>query len=131
MAGIIDIMPTLAAVASTAYPKTHRGKTVIPTPGLNLLPAIMDNKELTRDYYYFEHIGRRGIIDSEQWKLVKYGQRPWELYNLINDRAETSDLTSERPELTEKLAQAWEKWAAENYVLTAEEFAKLRATRKE
>jgi arylsulfatase len=126
LAGIIDIMPTFAALGRVDYPKTFKGHTIIPMQGMNLLPAIIDNMLLARSFYCIEHIGRRGIIDSDQWKAVKFGKHPWQLYNLSEDRAETSDLASERPDLTEKLAQTWTEWAKASFVLTPEELQEVR-----
>jgi arylsulfatase len=126
LTGIIDIMPTFAALGRADYPETYKGSTIIPMQGMNLLPAIIDDIPIVRDFYCVEHIGRRGIISAELWKAVKFGKNPWQLYNLNEDRAETTDLASERPDLTERLVQSWDKWAKESFVLTPKELEEVR-----
>jgi arylsulfatase A-like enzyme len=126
MAGIIDILPTLAAAAGADYPETFKGNSIFPMPGLNLLPVFQNNEELVRDYYCVEHIGRKGIIGSGVWKLVQIGRRPWELYNLEQDRTETDDQAARLPELRDRLLRAWEAWASENFVLSLDELAEIR-----
>ena len=49
-------------------------------------------------------------------KLVAFDDQPWELYDISKDRTEQHDLSKSRPDMVEKLATAWDKWAAENNV---------------
>jgi len=51
-------------------------------------------------------------VRAGQWKVVSpKGGKPWELYDLANDRAETHDLASKSPGRTRDLAARWEQWA--------------------
>lgn len=82
---IIDIMPTLRAIAGAAYPSDFAGRDVQPEEGVNLLPAI-HGKKLAKRPIYFEHQEARGVIEGD-WKVV-WGKRmphevDWELYNLV------------------------------------------------
>ena len=117
LAGIIDIMPTLVEVSGAEYPELLNGNAILPMEGKSLVKAICTNEELPRDAYYFEHIGRRGMIEENRWKIVKYGPQPWQLYDLENDRTETDDLSAKKSEMTKQLIEKWERWAWRTNVL--------------
>lgn len=115
--GIIDIMPTLLEVAGASYPEYYGGTKLLPFEGLSLAGTIRSDRPLERECYYVEHIGRRGLIHSSGLKLVKFNRRPWELYQLENDRTERTDLAGNHPEKVEELSGKWEQWARRAYVL--------------
>ena len=63
---------------------------------------------------FFEHQAARGVIDGD-WKIV-WGKRmpheiDWELYNLRQDRSETTDLADRYPERVERMARMWWDYA--------------------
>jgi len=111
LAGIIDIMPTLVEVSGTIYPEIYNGNAILPMEGLSLIGAIRKNGEIKRDTYYVEHIGNRGMIEGNRWKIVKPGKQMWQLYDIKNDRTETNDLSGQMPEMTKTLSDKWERWA--------------------
>lgn len=111
LAGIIDIMPTLVEVSGARYPQIYNGNAIIPMEGQSLVGAICKNEEIERDAYYVEHIGNRGMINDNRWKVVKSGKQLWQLYDLKNDRTETKDLSGQMPGLTKTLTDKWERWA--------------------
>lgn len=115
--GIIDIMPTLLDVAEATYPDLYRGFSVIPEEGESLVGTIKRNKSIDRASYYVEHIGRRSLIDSSGFKVVKFHNKPWELYQLEEDRAETTEIADKMPEKARDLADRWERWAWRSNVL--------------
>lgn len=110
---IIDVMPTLRAAAGADYPTGFAGRSVQPEEGLNLLPVI-NGESLPGRTLYFEHQAARAIIQGD-WKAVWGKRMPhpinWELYNLRNDRSETTDLASDNPEIVHRLASEWEDYA--------------------
>jgi arylsulfatase len=64
----------------------------------------------------WEHEGNRAIRDGDM-KLVAEHGKPWELYDLANDRAEMKNLAAERPEVVRKWRSAYEEWAKRTNVL--------------
>ena len=42
-----------------------------------------------------------------------YGSAAWELFNIEDDPGETRDLSSEQPELLDKLTAGWQRYADE------------------
>jgi arylsulfatase len=105
---VIDFMPTFAAAAEATYPPDK------PRPeGLHLL------KKRQRALCW-EHEGNRAIRDGNM-KLVAEHGKPWELYDLANDRVETKNLAAERPDVVRKLSAEYEEWAKRTNVLPWDE----------
>jgi len=110
---LIDVMPTLRAVARADYPKSFQGHDICPEEGVNLLP-VFNGATLPERPIYFEHQAARALIRGD-WKLV-WGKRmpwdiDWELYNLKQDRCETKDLADQHPERVKQLADEWLRYA--------------------
>ncbi len=110
---IIDVMPTLRALAGAAYPPDFAGRDVLPEEGVNLLPALA-GKRLPARTIFFEHQEARAVIDGD-WKAV-WGKRmpweiQWELYNLKKDRSETTNLADRYPKRVQRLAAMWRRYA--------------------
>ncbi len=110
---IIDVTPTLRAAAGAAYPANFKGRSVQPAEGLNLLP-VFNGESLPGRPLYFEHQAARGLIEGD-WKAV-WGKRmpweiSWELYNLKNDRSETTNLSERHPDRLKNMDRAWERYA--------------------
>jgi arylsulfatase A-like enzyme len=124
-----DIMATCVDVAGASYPENYNDEKIIPMEGVSLEP-LCRNKRIDKDTLYWEHEGNRAIRAGD-WKLVsKPFARPlqldlveilptelWSLYNLDKDRTETNDLSGKYPDKVEKLALAWQKWAARVLVI--------------
>jgi arylsulfatase len=109
----MDLMPTICEAAGAAYPRTLRGRPVLPLEGRSLLPAVRGVDREARSLG-FDHQGAHAWRDGD-WKLVWSKRMPheitWELYNLAEDRCETRDLAEEHPERVRAMAAAWERWA--------------------
>jgi arylsulfatase len=103
---LIDLVPTILALAGGALPKTFDGEPVPPLPGKNLLPALNQDGAVQRDYLWWFHDGNRAIRVGD-WKLVADHQAPWELYDLSSDRSETKDLAAPHADKVRELGQAW------------------------
>ena len=110
---IIDVMPTLRAAAGADYPADFSGRTVQPEEGMNLLP-VFNGESLPARTLFFEHQAARAIIEGD-WKAVWGKRMPseirWELYDLSQDRAETSDLAEDHSETVRQLADKWAQYA--------------------
>jgi arylsulfatase len=77
--------------------------------GKSLVPAFL-GRPIEREAIYWEHEGNRAARVGD-WKLVAKHNRPWELYNIANDRVESHDLAAEKPELVKELAAQYDAWA--------------------
>jgi arylsulfatase A-like enzyme len=112
---LIDLMATCADVAGAKYPAEVNGRTIRPMEGLSLLPAFQGRTVGTRSIFW-EHEGNRAHR-AGPWKLVAKENKPWELYNIDQDRSELHDLAATEPERVKSMAEAWEAWAARANVL--------------
>lgn len=106
---VIDLMATCVDLAQAQYPSRYRGQTIVPMQGVSLgsefaREAIESDREL-----FFEHEGNRAIR-SGRWKLVAEKGRPWELYDMEQDRSELSDLSTVYPERRQQLLRRYREW---------------------
>lgn len=108
-AHIIDLMPTFLDLAGSTYAAAGKGKALPPLPGKSLLPIFEGKPREPHANLYFQLFDHRAIR-SNDWKLTAVDGKDWELYNLANDRSETTDLSNSHPEIVQKLSNSWEKW---------------------
>ena len=122
-AQLIDIAPTLLEVAGAEYPETVLGTAIPPLRGVSLSPAF-DGHAIPRTAPMFSEHEDNAFIMNGDWKLVGRAvsvfdgpkAERWELYNLAEDRTELNNLADAMPELTQRMAAAWLKWAMEDKV---------------
>jgi arylsulfatase A len=108
-----DILPTLLDIAGVALPKDR----VI--DGTSILPLLQDRpfKRQRPLYWRNRKETMRVAIRDGDWKLLSDSRRQaWELYNLVRDPNETTDLTESNPELFARMKAAL--IAYDNDVLT-------------
>ncbi len=113
-AHFIDVMSTVLAAAGGKYPETCRGRTVTPTPGISLLPALQ-GKSLKRPAPLCWKWARGGAVRDGNLKAVYWtrkGKPQWQLYDLAADRTETRDLAAARPAERNALISKWKAWVA-------------------
>lgn len=132
-----DFMPTALELTGAVYPEVYNGFNIFPHQGRSFLPALLDpNYEGGPRYWFWEHDAQRGVWDAP-WKAVFVDRRHpvpvvdyapefngWRLYNLANDRAESThlaeftDLVQPGPTPTANeqrlldMIQAWKDWAS-------------------
>ncbi len=123
-AHLIDIMTTIVDITGAEYPAQYKGNTIIPMEGKSLMGVFTGNKEIDREAMYFEHEGNRAVRQGK-WKLVskaypdaghfrKVDEIPlkqWALYDMEEDRTETSNLADQYPERVREMAEMWQEWA--------------------
>ena len=113
---IIDIAATCYDIAGAQYPKEHHDTEITPLEGESFLPALK-GKEMKRDIpITIEHEGNRGIRLGD-WKLVAEWNKPWELYNISDDRTEQNDLIDGEKQRVKVLEKAYFEWAERAEVL--------------
>ncbi len=113
---LIDLMATCVDLAGAQYPDEFLGHKILPMEGVSLVP-LFEGRSINRiKPIFFEHEGNRAIRDGK-WKLVAKENRPWELYDMEVDRTEMHDLAAKEPEITARLAAAWDAWAERASVL--------------
>lgn len=115
---LIDLMPTIVEAAGAKYPETfQKGKNIYPNEGFSLMPVFQTGKGEEYEYMYWEHIGNCAIRKGK-WKAVKkLEDENWELYDIVNDRIESTDLSKEHPVIVKELNDNWYEWANLHHVL--------------
>ena len=111
-AHIIDIMPTLLELASHEYPTSYHDHELLPLEGLSMVPLLRCESRRPHKQLAWYWAGNRAIRQGP-WKLVwdKLGDQRWELYNLDEDRCETTDLAMQCPNRVEQMSEDWFVWA--------------------
>ena len=123
MAHVIDLMPTVLEASGAEYPKTHKGRAILPLEGASLMPLVRGKTRKAPDAYYWEHDGRSAVRQGK-WKLVKGDTGSWELYDMDADRTETTNLAEASPDKVRQLSEMYDKWATRCNV---EPFRKVQA----
>ncbi|WP_166830330.1 sulfatase-like hydrolase/transferase [Thalassoroseus pseudoceratinae] len=87
------------------------------TDGVNLLPFLTGSQTEPPHSQLFWRIGGRQAFRAGDWKIVRHGRGnsvpKWELYNLKNDIAESTNLATKHADKLEHLARQWEILNAE------------------
>jgi arylsulfatase len=107
---VIDIPATCLDVAGIAYPKTFKGRALLPLEGKSLRPIFEGKERPGHEALFWEHEGNRAVRQG-QWKLVAVHGGAWELYDLEADRTERHDLAAKMPDKAKELAARYERWA--------------------
>jgi len=103
---LIDLAPTILELAGAKRPETIGGQAVPPPPGKSLVPVFRRDGTVSHDYFWWFHDGNRAIRVGD-WKLVADHKKPFELYDMRNDRSESHNLAAEHPDKVAELEQAW------------------------
>ena len=99
---------------------TYKGRNVFSISGQSLLPVILgESTSITREEAQFgeEMYGRAAIYSQDlRWK-ARWTEPPlgpldghWELFDMENDRGETTDLSAKNPELLDSLLEQWRSY---------------------
>jgi arylsulfatase len=113
---LIDIMATCVDVAGAKYPRAVGTNSIRPMEGVSLAPAFRGKSLDRKNPIFWEHEANRAVRDG-RWKLVAKENKPWELYDIQNDRTERHDLASAEPRRARELAGLWDDYAARANVL--------------
>jgi len=109
---LVDVMPTVLEMDGVAMPPQVQGK--------SLLPLFFDEEENGASFAYAEtyyprlHYGWSELksIQEDRFKLIMATEL--ELYDLISDPDEKTDLSSSRPEETRRLLRMAEQYIEES-----------------
>lgn len=109
---VIDIMPTLCDIAGAVYPKTFKGKAILPLEGKSLLPLVEGNKDWKRQRPLYWALNGHKAMLMGNWKIAAVSMdAPWELYNIQKDRSELNNLADGYPDKVKEMAGMWLSWA--------------------
>jgi tetratricopeptide (TPR) repeat protein len=93
----IDLMPTMAAILGVKPPANLRGRNLLPTAGNGTIAPQGIYSEAMMSRYHFGWSELTSLTD-ERYKFIR-APKP-ELYDLERDRAETTNLVSDRVQVS-------------------------------
>ena len=96
-------------ITDAAYPREINGNMTKPVSGKSLLPIFRGEERTPHSELYWQ-FGQAKAVRQGDWKLVRLGKAPWELYNLKTDKTELNDIAGEHPEKTRELTDLWANW---------------------
>jgi arylsulfatase A-like enzyme len=100
----LDLLPTFIKAAG-GEPTSIAG-----LDGVDLLPFIRGNREERPHPTLYWKKENRAAIREGDWKLLRYPDRPAELYDLSKDIAETNDLAALHPDKVRALFKKLFTW---------------------
>ncbi|EMI40443.1 sulfatase-like hydrolase/transferase [Rhodopirellula sp. SWK7] len=103
----LDLLPTFIA-AGGGDPSSMEG-----LDGINMLPFLEgDTSKVPHETLHWK-METRGAIREGDWKLLRFPDRPAELFNLAKDPAEQHDLARQHPEIVKRLFRTMFAWELE------------------
>lgn len=102
MSGTMDFYATAAAAATADLPAHLEGE--------DLIPLLSGQKATDPDKAYFWNTHGSQIIRWKQWRLVKFRDGPWRLYDIEDDPSEKRNLADRYPEIAAQLEQRYTDW---------------------
>ena len=107
-----DITATCYDAAAADYPTTFGTRNVPPLVGKSLLPVLKTGTRAGHALLCWATSGTKAVRIGD-WKLVALQGKPWELYDLSNDRTELNNLAKQQPERVAKMAKVFAEWHAQ------------------
>jgi arylsulfatase len=136
----VDLMPTVLEATGIRPPGAVDGVTQQRIDGASLMSTFDDpSAPDPRDSQYFEMLGSRsiyhrgwkattdhistGVLDEEELATGSrdFADDHWGLFDLREDFSESTDLSSEHPEIVRQLRELWRAEAERNQVLPVED----------
>ncbi len=96
----IDLLPTLKDLTGI---KTQPKK---PLDGVSLLPLIMEENPSWQDRNIYNYWRGKLSLRNQNYRLDYQDQ----LFDMVNDPGQTTDISKERPQVVKEMLEAREKW---------------------
>ena len=107
---LIDVMATCVDVTGATYPTDFESNTIEPMQGLSFASTFTNQDSLRSHPIFWEHEGNRAVRVGN-WKLVSKHPGDWELYEVVSDRTEMTNIASEQPHRVAEMSSLWNEWA--------------------
>ena len=76
--------------------------------GKDPLPVLTGKTDISPHESFFFQFEEHAALRMGDWKIVRTSpEKPWQLFNLMEDISETTNRASEKPDLVEKLDRAF------------------------
>ncbi len=103
-----DILPTVAELAGTTTPGS--------IDGISIAPVLLGRQAGPRDCFYWEfhEKGFHQAVRKGDWKLVRQGGNPPELFDLKKDVSERDNLAAQHSDVVTALAKLFDSERVES-----------------
>ncbi|MEO7007373.1 MAG: arylsulfatase [Terrimesophilobacter sp.] len=120
---VTDLGLTLLDLAGVAHLRTRAGNAAKEVDGIPFTDILRDaSAPALRTQQYSEMVGNRALYRGP-WKIVthhtsgtSFSDAEWELYDIVDDPTELTDVAVEHPEIVRDMAQDWHREAWRNTV---------------
>jgi arylsulfatase A-like enzyme len=123
-AHVMDIAATILDASETPHPGTsYKGREVEPMRGKSMATVLNGDANIIHENdtaTSWEMFGMRAVRQGDyklRWLIEPFGPDAWQLFNLANDPGETTDLSSEMPDLRNDMIEIWNSYAQETGVI--------------
>jgi len=99
-----DLLPTMAAISSTALPDSLK------LDGINLLPHLIENKQPAPRPLFWSHKDQLAIREGDFKLISDKSFSETSLYNLRLDLGEEKNIAAQHPDLVQKLLERLKAW---------------------
>lgn len=105
----LDFYPTFAQLGNATVPKNKilDGKSIWNDLEKNTNPREGEMIYVLRHREGYTDVGAR----QNEWKILRVGQKKWQLFNIEEDMGETNDLSMEHPERLKKMVDNTKEWS--------------------
>ena len=100
----MDLLPTFYAAGGGDVKDLEK------VDGVNLIPFVNGSNEARPHKYLFWKKEARAVCRDNDWKLIRFADRPAELYDLSKDITEQNNLASQEPERTNEMFKKLFEW---------------------
>lgn len=100
----LDFLPTFVNLAG------GKAEAIKGLDGVDLIPYLTGKNEARPHNVLYWKKECRAVIREGDWKLLRYPDRPAELYNLADDISEKHDLAAQYPERVRKMFKMLFEW---------------------
>ena len=101
---MLDMLPTFVNAAG------GDASSIEGLDGVDLIPFVTGKNNKNPHDILFWKKENRGIVRKGDWKLLRFPDRPAELYNIKNDITESNDLAAKYPEKVRELFKDLFTW---------------------
>ena len=115
----VDFAPTILKFAGAQWPKKAEGREEPAADGLDVGPALLENKAISNRALWWQTGGGRAFRLGD-WKWLESRDKTQELYYLRADRSESRDLAPANHERCKEMELQWGKMLARFKKDTAE-----------
>ncbi|MGY6649795.1 sulfatase [Wenyingzhuangia sp. IMCC45574] len=101
---MLDMLPTFVNAAGGNATK------IKDLDGVDLMPYLTNKNKNRPHEMLFWKKENRGVVRKGDWKLIRYPDRPAELYNIVKDASESKNLAFKYPEKVKEMFKLLFKW---------------------